>query len=104
MKFKTAIMALSAALALGSVSPAPVPAQELKKITHGYIAVPGYFWDVFEAQALGFFKAEGLDVESTRSTLLNKRSPPLSPERSISAARPRMSPCWQPLKARAILL
>jgi NitT/TauT family transport system substrate-binding protein len=66
MKFKTAIMALSAALALGSVSPGPVPAQELKKITHGYIAEPGYYWDVFEAQALGFFKAEGLDVESTR--------------------------------------
>jgi ABC-type nitrate/sulfonate/bicarbonate transport system substrate-binding protein len=41
-------------------------AQGLKKIKHGYIAEPGYYWDVFEAQALGFFKAEGLDVDSTR--------------------------------------
>jgi len=41
-------------------------AQELKKIKHGYVAEPGYYWDVFEAQALGFFKAEGLDVDPTR--------------------------------------
>jgi len=41
-------------------------AQELKKIKHGYIAEPGYYWDVFQAQANGFFKSEGLDVDSTR--------------------------------------
>lgn len=40
--------------------------QGLKKIKHAYIAEPGYYWDVFEAQELGFFKAEGIDVESTR--------------------------------------
>jgi ABC-type nitrate/sulfonate/bicarbonate transport system substrate-binding protein len=45
---------------------ASAPAQELKKIKHGYIAEPGYYWDVFQAQANGFFKSEGLDVDSTR--------------------------------------
>lgn len=44
----------------------PASAQELKKIKHAYIAEPGYYWDVFEAQELGFFKAEGIEVESTR--------------------------------------
>ena len=41
-------------------------AQGLKKVKHAYIAEPGFYWDVFEAQELGYFKAEGLDVESTR--------------------------------------
>jgi ABC-type nitrate/sulfonate/bicarbonate transport system substrate-binding protein len=45
---------------------AAAPAQELKKIKHGYVAEPGYYWDVFQAQANGFFKNEGLDVDSTR--------------------------------------
>ncbi len=40
--------------------------QGLKKLQYGYIAEPGYYWDVFEAQELGFFKAEGIDVEWTR--------------------------------------
>lgn len=44
----------------------PVGAQGLMKVKHAYIAEPGYYWDVFEAQELGFFKAEGIDVESTR--------------------------------------
>ncbi len=54
------------AVAILGAAPGLAPAQELKKIKHGYIAEPGYYWDVFEAQALGFFKEEGLDVESTR--------------------------------------
>ncbi|HEY2986768.1 MAG TPA: ABC transporter substrate-binding protein [Candidatus Binatia bacterium] len=41
-------------------------AQEVKKVKHGYVAEPGYYWDVFQAQTNGYFKAEGLDVESTR--------------------------------------
>jgi ABC-type nitrate/sulfonate/bicarbonate transport system substrate-binding protein len=44
----------------------PAAAQDLKKIKHGYVAEPGYYWDVFQAQANGFFKNEGLDVDSTR--------------------------------------
>lgn len=44
----------------------PVRAQGLKTVKHGYIAEPGFYWDVFQAQELGFFKTEGIDVESTR--------------------------------------
>jgi ABC-type nitrate/sulfonate/bicarbonate transport system substrate-binding protein len=62
-KFFTVL--LLAAAVIGAVR-GSAPAQELKKIKHGYIAEPGYYWDVFQAQANGFFKAEGLDVDSTR--------------------------------------
>ncbi len=44
----------------------PMAAQGLKQVKHAYIAEPGYYWDVFEAQHLGYFRAEGIDVESTR--------------------------------------
>ncbi len=40
--------------------------QGLKKVKHAYIAEPAYYWDVFEAQELGYFKTEEIDVESTR--------------------------------------
>jgi NitT/TauT family transport system substrate-binding protein len=53
-------------LSLFAVAPRQSMAQQLTKIHHGYVAEPGYYWDVFQAQALGFFKQEGLDVESTR--------------------------------------
>jgi NitT/TauT family transport system substrate-binding protein len=62
-KFFTVL--LLAAAVLGAARGSAL-AQELKKIKHGYIAEPGYYWDVFQAQANGFFKSEGLDVESTR--------------------------------------
>jgi NitT/TauT family transport system substrate-binding protein len=58
------IFALFAVAAIGFTGGAD--AQELKKIQHGYVAEPGYYWDVFQAQANGFFKNEALDVESTR--------------------------------------
>ena len=67
MKQRTAVViAITLVLAIAGMAVHNAPAQELKKIKHGYIAEPGYYWDVFEAQALGFFKAEGLDVDSTR--------------------------------------
>jgi len=44
----------------------PIAAQGLKQVKHAYIAEPGYYWDVFEAEHLGYFKAEGIDVESIR--------------------------------------
>ena len=44
----------------------PIAAQGLKQVKHAYIAEPGYYWDVFEAENLGYFKAEGIDVESVR--------------------------------------
>ncbi len=65
LKAKAAFVTLLA-LAVSGVAQRGAGAQELKKLKHGYIAEPGYYWDVFEAQALGFFKAEGLDVDSTR--------------------------------------
>jgi ABC-type nitrate/sulfonate/bicarbonate transport system substrate-binding protein len=61
-----AIIFLMLALVVSGMTIRTVGAQELKKIKHGYVAEPGYYWDVFEAQALGFFKAEGLDVDPTR--------------------------------------
>lgn len=67
MKWKTVFAILLAlALAIAGAAQRHAAAQELKKLKHGYVAEPGYYWDVFEAQALGFFKAEGLDVDSTR--------------------------------------
>lgn len=66
MKWKTAFAILFMLAAISGAATRTAQAQELKKIKHGYVAEPGYFWDVFQAQALGFFKAEGLDVESTR--------------------------------------
>lgn len=57
------ILCASALLALGVP---PIGAQGLKQVKHAYIAEPGYYWDIFEAQELGYFKAEGLDVESVR--------------------------------------
>jgi ABC-type nitrate/sulfonate/bicarbonate transport system substrate-binding protein len=56
------LIVLGAAVAVA----VPARAQDLKKIKHGYVAEPGYYWDVFQAQANGFFKGEGLDVDSTR--------------------------------------
>jgi NitT/TauT family transport system substrate-binding protein len=61
IKFSLALAFLAVLGFAGSTA-----AQELKKIKHGYIAEPGYYWDVFQAQANGFFKSEGLDVDSTR--------------------------------------
>lgn len=73
MKIRTTlILSLVSALALFVVAPRRSTAQDLKKIRHGYVAEPGYYWDVFEAQALGFFKQEGLDVESTRFDLTSQ--------------------------------
>ncbi|MGE5306143.1 MAG: ABC transporter substrate-binding protein [Alphaproteobacteria bacterium] len=67
MKIKNVlILSLALFLSLFAVAPQRSTAQELKKIKHAYVAEPGYYWDVFEAQALGFFKQEGLDVDSTR--------------------------------------
>jgi ABC-type nitrate/sulfonate/bicarbonate transport system substrate-binding protein len=67
MKQKPAfVIVITLVVTITGMAVRSVPAQELKKIKHGYIAEPGYYWDVFEAQALGFFKAEGLDVDSTR--------------------------------------
>jgi ABC-type nitrate/sulfonate/bicarbonate transport system substrate-binding protein len=60
------IILLMLTLVVSVIAIRTAAAQELKKIKHGYVAEPGYYWDVFEAQALGFFKAEGLDVDSTR--------------------------------------
>jgi ABC-type nitrate/sulfonate/bicarbonate transport system substrate-binding protein len=60
------ILSLAVFLSLFAATPRRSTAQELKKVRHAYVAEPGYYWDVFEAQALGFFKQEGLDVESTR--------------------------------------
>jgi ABC-type nitrate/sulfonate/bicarbonate transport system substrate-binding protein len=60
------ILSLALFLSLFTVAPRRSTAQGLKTIHHAYVAEPGYYWDVFEAQALGFFKQEGLDVESTR--------------------------------------
>lgn len=60
------ILSLVLLLSLFAMAPGRLTAQGLKKIHHAYVAEPGYYWDVFEAQALGFFKAQGLDVESTR--------------------------------------
>jgi NitT/TauT family transport system substrate-binding protein len=54
------------ALAVLGAAPESARAQEVKKVKHGYVAEPGYYWDVFQAQTNGYFKAEGLDVESTR--------------------------------------
>lgn len=65
------VLALVAAAALLAVS-GSAPAQDLKKIKHGYVAEPGYYWDVFQAQANGFFKGEGLDVDSTRFDLTSQ--------------------------------
>jgi NitT/TauT family transport system substrate-binding protein len=59
-------MILAISLVFGALLSQTVSAQALKQIKHGYIAEPGYYWDVFEAQALGFFKEQGLNVESTR--------------------------------------
>jgi NitT/TauT family transport system substrate-binding protein len=53
-------------LIAGGALAVPAAAQDLKKIKHGYVSEPGYYWDVFQAQANGFFKNEGLDVDSTR--------------------------------------
>ena len=73
MKIRTTlILSLVSALALFVVAPRRSTAQDLKKIRHGYVAEPGYYWDVFQAQALGFFKQEGLDVESTRFDLTSQ--------------------------------
>ncbi|MGE5818866.1 MAG: ABC transporter substrate-binding protein [Deltaproteobacteria bacterium] len=67
MKIKTGlILSLALLLSLFALAPRRSTAQELKKFKHAYVAEPGYYWDVFQAQALGFFKQEGLDVESTR--------------------------------------
>lgn len=67
MKIKNlVILSLALFLSLFALAPRRSTAQELKKMQHAYVAEPGYYWDVFEAQALGFFKQEGLDVESTR--------------------------------------
>jgi ABC-type nitrate/sulfonate/bicarbonate transport system substrate-binding protein len=67
MKIKSGlIVSLALLLSLFALAPRQSTAQELKKIRHAYVAEPGFYWDVFEAQALGFFKQEGLDVESTR--------------------------------------
>jgi NitT/TauT family transport system substrate-binding protein len=60
------VIVITLVLTIAGMAVRSVTAQEVKKIKHGYIAEPGYYWDVFEAQALGFFKAEGLDVDSTR--------------------------------------
>jgi ABC-type nitrate/sulfonate/bicarbonate transport system substrate-binding protein len=66
-KTKTILLALFVLVAAAlSAARGSALAQELKKIKHGYVAEPGYYWDVFQAQANGFFKAEGLDVDSTR--------------------------------------
>lgn len=51
---------------LFAIGASPIAAQGLKLVKHAYIAEPGYYWDVFEAEQLGYFKAEGIDVESTR--------------------------------------
>jgi ABC-type nitrate/sulfonate/bicarbonate transport system substrate-binding protein len=59
------VLVVAAAALLAAVI-SSAPAQELKKIKHGYVAEPGYYWDIFQAQANGFFKSEGLDVDSTR--------------------------------------
>ena len=66
MQMRTIAVFVFVCLSLIGATPQPSRAQELKKIRHGYVAEPGYYWDVFEAQALGFFKQEGLDVDSTR--------------------------------------
>jgi ABC-type nitrate/sulfonate/bicarbonate transport system substrate-binding protein len=66
MQMTTIAVFVFVCLSLIGATPQPSRAQELKKIRHGYVAEPGYYWDVFEAQALGFFKQEGLDVDSTR--------------------------------------
>ena len=67
MKIKyIVIFSVALFLSLLVLAPHRSTAQELKKMQHAYVAEPGYYWDVFEAQALGFFKQEGLDVESTR--------------------------------------
>lgn len=66
------ILAVALFLSLFALAPRRSMAQELKKVRHGYVAEPGYYWDVFEAQALGFFKQEGLDVESTRFDLTSQ--------------------------------
>jgi ABC-type nitrate/sulfonate/bicarbonate transport system substrate-binding protein len=66
-KTKTILLALFVLVAAAlSAARGSALAQELKKIKHGYVAEPGYYWDVFQAQANGFFKTEGLDVDSTR--------------------------------------
>jgi ABC-type nitrate/sulfonate/bicarbonate transport system substrate-binding protein len=57
---------LALAGAVFGVVPGSAFTQETKKIKYGYVAEPGYYWDVFEAQTLGYFKAEGLEVETTR--------------------------------------
>ncbi|HEX9445808.1 MAG TPA: ABC transporter substrate-binding protein [Candidatus Binatia bacterium] len=62
---KVVLALLVAAAALSGAMSGSAPAQQTK-IKHGYVAEPGYYWDVFQAQANGFFKSEGLDVESTR--------------------------------------
>ena len=66
------ILSLALILSPWAMTPRGSAAQELKKVRHGYVAEPGYYWDVFEAQALGFFKQEGLDVESTRFDLTSQ--------------------------------
>lgn len=67
MKRQTVLLALLVlSLAVFGAAQRDSTAQEVKKLKHGYVAEPGYYWDVFEAQALGYFKAEGLDVDSTR--------------------------------------
>jgi ABC-type nitrate/sulfonate/bicarbonate transport system substrate-binding protein len=66
-KTKTILLTLFVLVAAAlSAARGSALAQELKKIKHGYVAEPGYYWDVFQAQANGFFKTEGLDVDSTR--------------------------------------
>ncbi len=73
MKIKNVVIfSLALFLSLFALVPRRSTAQELKKLQHGYVAEPGYYWDVFEAQALGFFKQEGLNVESTRFDLTSQ--------------------------------
>lgn len=73
MKIKNiVIFSVALFLSLFVLVPRQSMAQELKKMQHGYVAEPGYYWDVFQAQALGFFKQEGLDVESTRFDLTSQ--------------------------------
>lgn len=57
------IAALGLALTVGT-SVRTAKAKPLKEFKYGYIAEPGYYWDFFEAQHLGYFRAQGLKMES----------------------------------------